>query len=142
LANGDDTTDLSAGAGHIPPKPPSDGQEILIREKWDQSQLDEATTRRAQRGWVFCTTYAVTILLYFTFGAYVWKSMLGKITVDHMLVWLLAALPVGLTILLSRLSAEPRPQEDSRPAWPEGLVGVASELVGVAKDYVSKLTPK
>lgn len=134
-------SDLSSGQA------PSENPELSLQEKslikkWDQEQFEEAATRRAQRGWVFCTTYVITIMLFFTFGAYVWASI-GKDgnTVDHMLLWLLAALPVGLTLLMAKLAADPK-QTEEKPAWTDGLVGVLSDAVGVAKDYVKKLTDK
>lgn len=132
--------DLSSGQAPAESTELSQQEKALIK-KWDQEDLEEAATRRAQRGWVFCTTYGVTILLFFTFGAYVWRCMQKDATVDHMLLWLLAALPVGLTLLLAKLAAEPK-QTEEKPAWTDGLVGVLSDAVGVAKDYVQKLTSK
>ncbi|EJB8384337.1 TPA: hypothetical protein ACHIYU_001442 [Pseudomonas aeruginosa] len=127
-----DSKDLSQGPA--PEVPLFDG----LRQRWEKEQLEEAATRRAQRGWMFCTVYVVVLMLFFTFGAYVWHCIQTKAVVDHWLLWLLAALPVGLTLLLARLSAEPKP-DDQKISWPDGLVGVAGEAINVLKEYVSTL---
>lgn len=110
-------------------------------KRWELSQIDDAVERHERRGLIFRTTYLFAVVTFLTFLTYVWVSLCNQLKVDHLLVWLLAALPVGLFFFLAKMAAEPKADQQKETAWPEGLVAVASDAVSVVREWVDKVKP-
>ncbi|WP_417585375.1 hypothetical protein [Pelagibacterium sp.] len=84
---------------------------------------------------IFKTLFMFAAAVLATFVLYVWGGIIAGKPHDHMLLWLLAAFPLALMLILMRLSSEPR-EEDKLPTGT--VADLFKEALAVAKEYVVK----
>ena len=105
---------------------------------WESKLLQEAEQRIWRRTAVFWCVLGANALLFFLFLSHIaWVHTNGGREIDHMLLWLLAALPVALLFLLVKFTAEPS-KSDPTILWPEQLVKLGDKLIDTTAELVRK----
>lgn len=122
----------------VPPSQVSPNPPSPIQIAWEEALIGEASSRIRWRAWLFRGVCAATLLLFSTFLFYLyWVHQCPARKVDHLLMWLLAVMPVGLVFVLIKLTSDP--VKDSTSAmWPEQLVKVGEKLVDHAAEFAKK----
>lgn len=114
-------------------KPPSRNQVAF-----DEALLTESRERILRRTYVFWGVVCAAILIFSMFVIYlIWAHTAPNRPIDHLLMWLLAVMPVGLLFVLIKLTSEPEKNQQSG-MWPEQLVKLGEKLVEHAAEIVKK----
>lgn len=113
--------------------------------EWNDKLLKEGETRITHRKWLFRSVAIVSCILFGTFLYYLyWTGNHPYRYVDHMVLWLLAAMPMGSIFILVKLSNEPA--ESNKPTalmWPEEAIKIGNKIVDVFADVMKdKFTTK
>jgi hypothetical protein len=125
--------DVDYSEGSIPKLPDT--------ERFNRSQLDEADTRRLQRGIIFVTIYVAAVYVFGAFVVYTFKLIHGaKLETTPMLLWLLAIMPIALILLMMKLAAEPAKVEDKPAGLGSDIVAIFQELAAALKDFLKSKT--
>ena len=135
--SGDDS--VAAETQRVEMVPASTAREKTQEElDWEKSLIREAASRITRRTWLFGFVAAATGALFLVFLTYVlWAHFHPGHKVDHLLLWLLAALPLGLLFILIKLTADPKPNE-TVTTWPEELIKLGDKVADVVADVVKK----
>lgn len=116
----------------------SEAERERAQAEWNGKLLKEGETRIFHRRWLFRAVAAVSCVLFGTFLYYLyWANDHPYRNVDHMVLWLLAAMPMGSIFILVKLSNEPA--ETSKPIalmWPEEAIKIGHKLVDVVADIL------
>lgn len=131
---------IDAESRRIPLVPPGGSGEgkTPAQLAWEDKLLNEAEQRIWRRTAIFWCALGATALLFFLFLSHIaWLHTNGGQKIDHMLLWLLAVLPVALLFLLVKFTAE-SDKPDSTVLWPEQLVRLGDKLIDTAAELVRK----
>lgn len=110
-------------------------------ERFNKSQLDEADTRRLQRGVIFVTIYVAAVYVFGAFAVYTFKLIHGvKLETTPMLLWLLGIMPIALILLMMKLAAEPAKHEEKPAGLGGDIVAIFQELASALKDFLKSKT--
>lgn len=117
---------------------PAPAPKSAAEQAWEEKLIDEAQARIARRTYLFWSVLVAAGLIFITFLIYiVWVHLCPDRKVDHLLVWLLGALPLGLVFVLIKVTADPR-KDEPVTTWPDELIKVGNNLVDVVADIVKK----
>jgi hypothetical protein len=130
------SSDIPAESATLPlvPVAVSQGQKL----EWNEKLLKEVETRIVHRKWLFRLLSVFTLVLFSAFLYYLfWANNHPYRYVDHMVLWLLAAMPMGSVFILVKLSNEPAEADKPAPLmWPEEALKIANKFVDVVADVV------
>ncbi|MBT1120753.1 hypothetical protein [Stutzerimonas nitrititolerans] len=123
----------------VPMVPPGKADDkSAAQQTWEDKLIAEAEQRIFRRAAVFWCVLGATSLLFFLFLAHmVWLHTGSGKEIDHMLLWLLAVLPIALMALMVKMAAEPD-KPDSTILWPEQLVRLGDKFIDTAAELIRK----
>lgn len=133
------SADIPAENQRVAMVPPSQvAPKTASQVAWEEALIGEASSRIRWRTWLFRGVAAATAVLFSVFLFYLyWVHQCPARKVDHLLMWLLAVMPVGLVFVLIKLTSDPIKDTPST-MWPEQLVKVGEKIVDHAADILKK----
>ncbi len=105
---------------------------------WQEKKFGEAQERIKRRTWLFWGVSGAAITLFVLFLAYLlWTHLCTDKTIDHVLTWLLGALPVGLVFVLIKITSDPK-KDEAITMWPDELIKLGNKAVDVVAEIAKK----
>lgn len=117
----------------VPAKPDKTESE----KAWEEKLIAEAQTRIERRTYLFWGVLGALALLFMMFISYIILAHLCSFPVDHLLLWLLGALPLGLVFVLIKLTSDPK-KDEPITTWPEELIKLGNNAIDVIADIAKK----
>lgn len=140
-----DSNDLG-GSIHIPAEnqrldlvpAPIAAPKTANQTAWEEALINEARIRIERRTFLFWGVVAAAIVVFVMFLSYLlWAHTGTDHKVDHLLMWLLAVMPIGLVFVLIKLTSDPV-KDQQTVLWPEQLVKLGEKLVDHAAEIAKK----
>jgi hypothetical protein len=132
--------DIPAEMQRVMMVPPSQvADKTAAHLAWEDALLKEAGDRILRRTLLFWWVSIVISLLFGLFVGHVaWLHLQAPShKIDHLLLWLLAAFPLGLTFVMIKLTADPHKNEPVT-TWPDQVVKLGERFIDTIADIAQK----